>query len=270
MFFITSKIFEFFLAPTHFAIFLTVIGAALLYTRLWRWGRRLAAFSALALLLMAYGPIGHFLAAPLEARFPSPPDDMPAPDGIIVLGGTIDEKLSAERDRPIMVDAAERLTAPIALRRKFPNARIVFTGGSSALRGAIYSEADGVKRFWRDMGLDQGDILYENRSRNTHENAVFTRDLVQPKQGERWLLVTSAMHMPRSIGIFRKAGFDVIPYPVDFRTNGDASSVVFPRFPTKALGLVEFATHEWAGLVAYRLTGKTDEFFPGPHYSTRP
>ena len=264
MFFIASKIFEFFLAPAHLAIFLAVIGAALLYTRFWRWGRRLAAFGAFALLLMAYGPIGHFLAAPLEARFPPPEGEMPAPDGIIVLGGTIDEKLSAERDRPVMVDAAERLTAPIALRRKFPDAKIVFTGGTAALRGSAHSEADGVKRFWRDMGLDRGDILYESRSRNTHENAIFTRELAQPKPGERWLLVTSAIHMPRSIGIFRKAGFDVIPYPVDFRTNGDVSRIVFPRFPTKALGLVEFAAHEWAGLVAYRLTGKTDEFFPAP------
>lgn len=264
MFFVTSKIFEFFLAPVHFAIFVCVVGAALLYTR-WRgWGRALATFGALALLLMAFGPLGDFLAAPLEARFPPPPDDMPAPDGIIVLGGTVDEQLSAERDRPALVDAAERLTAPIALKRKYPSVRIVFTGGSAALHGSRYTEAAAVKRFWRDVGLDNGDILYEDRSRNTYENAIFTRELVQPKQGERWLLVTSAIHMPRSIGIFRKAQFPVIAYPVDYRTNGEVGRLRLPRFATKALGLVEFATHEWVGLVAYWLTGKTDAPFPAP------
>ena len=163
-----------------------------------------------------------------------------------------------------MVDAAERLTAPIVLKRKFPNARIVFTGGTNALRGGTLSEADEVKRFWRNMGLDNGDVLYENRSRNTRENAVYTRELVRPKPGERWLLVTSAMHMPRSIGIFRMAGFEVTPYPVDFRTNGDPTRIVFPRFPTKTLGLVEFAAHEWAGLVAYWVTGKSESLFPAP------
>ena len=128
-----------------------------------------------------------------------------------------------------------------------------------------HTEAAAVKRFWRDVGLDNGDIFYEDRSRNTYENAIFTRELVKPKQGERWLLVTSAIHMPRSIGIFRKAQFPVIAYPVDYRTNGEVGAALnSARFATKALGLVEFATHEWAGLVAYWLTGKTDALFPAP------
>lgn len=264
MFFIVSKIFEFFLAPTHAAIFLGALGAALLYTRAARWGRRLAVFSALALLAMAFGPVGNFLAAPLEARFPAPPADMPAPDGIIVLGGSVDEKLSEDLGRTVIVDAPERLTAPVVLKRKYPDARIIFSGGSGHLRGGTYSEAQAVRRFWRDLGLDTGDVLYEERSRNTHENALYTRELAQPKLGERWLLVTSAAHMPRSIGIFRQAGFSVVAYPVDFRTKGRMWRLVVPRFATKALGLVDFAAHEWAGLVAYRLTGKTDALFPAP------
>lgn len=264
MFFVTSKILPFLLAPAHFVIFIGVIGAALLYTR-WRgWGRALATFSAFALLLMAFGPLGDLLIAPLEARFPPPPTDMPAPDGIIVLGGSVDEQLSAERGRPALVDAAERLTAPIALKRKYPNARLVFTGGSAALRGSSHSEAEAAKRFWRDVGLDNDDILYEDRSRNTYENAAFTRELVEPKPGERWLLVTSASHMPRSIGAFRQADFPVIAYPVDYRTNGEIGRLKFPRSATKALGLVESAAHEWAGLVAYWMTGKTDALFPAP------
>ncbi|MBG0795401.1 YdcF family protein [Methylocystis sp. H62] len=263
MFFLPSKIIGFFLAPFHFFMIVAVIGAMLLFTRWKTWGRALSTVSAFALLLMAFGPLGGLLASPLEARFPPPPHDMPAPDGIIVLGGAIDERLSASRDRPTVVDAAERLIAPISLKRKYPSARLVFTGGSAALQASPYSEADAVQRFWRDLGLDQGDVLYERRSRNTYENAIFTRDLLLPKPGERWLLVTSAIHMPRAIGAFRQAGFDVIAYPVDYRTSGD-SRLEFPRFATKALGLVEFAAHEWAGLVAQRLFGKSDALFPAP------
>jgi len=263
MFFVASKIFAFFLAPVHFFIFLGVIGAILLFTRWRNWGRALSAVSAFALLLMAFGPLGALLAAPLESRFPPPPEDLPAPAGMIVLGGTIDERLSAQRGRPALVDAAERLTAPIALKRKYPRARLVFTGGSAALRGSSDSEADAVQRFWREIGLDAGEVLYERRSRNTYENAIFSRELLRPKPGERWLLVTSAIHMPRAVGVFRQAGFDVIAYPVDYRTSG-GSGLDFPRFATKALGLVEFAAHEWAGLVSYRLTGKSDALFPAP------
>ncbi|MFO1123916.1 MAG: YdcF family protein [Methylocystis sp.] len=263
MFFTVSKILELFFAPVHLFIFIAVIGAILLFTPWKTWGRALSSVSALALLMMAFGPLGGLLAGPLEARFSPPPDDMPASDGIIVLGGTIDERLSADRGRPSLVDAAERLTAPIALKLKYPNARLVFSGGSATLRGSSFTEADAVQRFWREIGLDQNDVLYERRSRNTYENAVFTRELIQPKTGERWLLVTSALHMPRAVGVFRKAGFDVIPYPVDYRTSGKAG-LEFPRFPTKALGLVDFAAHEWAGLLAYRLAGKSDALFPAP------
>jgi uncharacterized SAM-binding protein YcdF (DUF218 family) len=264
MFFTASKIFEFFVAPVHLFIFLASIGAALAYTPYFRWGHALTAVSAVALLLMAFSPLGHFLAVPLETRFPAPPVDMTPPDGIIVLGGTVDEQLSAQIGRPVLVDAAERLTAPIALKRRFPNARLVFAGGSASLRGSPYTEAESVKRFWRETGIDDANVIYEDRSRNTFENAVYTRDLVRPKAGERWLLVTSAIHMPRSIGIFRQAGFPVIPYPVDFRTNGELARWGVPRFATKAMRLVDLATHEWAGLVAYRLSGKTDALFPAP------
>ena len=111
MFSIASKIFELIFAPAHFLIFLAVIGAALLYTRFSVLGRRLAATAAIALLVMAFGPVGQFLAAPLETRFASPPDDLPAPDGVIVLGGAVDEKHSALPKRPVIQESAERLTA---------------------------------------------------------------------------------------------------------------------------------------------------------------
>lgn len=264
MFFILSKIFEFLATPTQFALFVGAAGLALCLTRYKRAGGFLAKGSVALLLLLGFGPLGHLMAVPLETRFPDPPDDAPAPDGIIVLGGSVDENLSGVRNRVTLADAAERLTAPIALKRIYPKARIVFTGGTASLRGSAYTEAGTVQRLWRELGFDQGDVLYEDKSRNTFENAVFTRELVQPKPGERWLLVTSAMHMPRSVGIFRKAGFPVVAYPVDYRTTGQLWGWGLPRHALRNLQITEFAAHEWIGLIAYRLTGKTDALFPAP------
>jgi uncharacterized SAM-binding protein YcdF (DUF218 family) len=264
MFFILSKIFEFLATPTNFALFIGALGVVLSFTRYKRAGCALSGGGIVLLLFLGFSPIGGLLALPLEARFPPPPDDAPAPDGIIVLGGTVDENLSGIRNRVTFADAAERLTAPIALKRLYPNARLVFTGGTASLRGSAYTEAGTVQKFWREIGLDQGDVVYEDKSRNTFENAVFTKELVKPKAGERWLLVTSAMHMPRSIGIFRKAGFPVVAYPVDYRTAGEVRFFGVARHASKSLALVETAAHEWAGLAAYWLTGKTDAFLPAP------
>jgi len=262
MFFVVSKIFEFVFSPTRVALAILALGAALAYTRYSKWGRRLTTLSAVLLLLMVYGPVGHMIAVPLEARFPAQPDDFDPPDGIVVLGGSLSDALNPRHDHPTFSGPAERVTAPLELLRRYPKARLVFSGGSGSLLGSGSTEAQLVRQFWRAVGLDQGDVLYEDRSRNTFENALFTRDLVKPKQGERWLLITSAMHMPRAVGVFREAGFPVIAYPVDFHTNGE-----FWRqglLPDGQEGLVESAVHEWLGLLAYRLTGKTDTLFPAP------
>lgn len=264
MFFTISKIFEFIGSPSHLALTLLALGAGLAYSRYFKAGRRLTTLAAALLLLMAFGPVGHMLVVPLETRFAAPPDDAAPPDGIVVLGGSIDQELSAQYGGASFNQAAERVIAPLELRRRYPRARLVFTGGSAALRPSTLTEAWAVRRFWRAVGLDQGDVVYEDRSRNTFENALFTRDLVKPKEGERWLLVTSAMHMPRAVGVFRKVGFPVIAYPVDFRTNGEFWRAGVPADTGTGVSMVENAMHEWLGLIAYRLTGKTDALFPAP------
>ncbi len=264
MFFILSKILEFLVTPVNLALFAGTLGVALTYSRYWKSGRALVAGALLLLLMLGFSPLPMLLAAPLEERFPALPEDAPAPDGIIVLGGSVDENLSAIHKSVTMNESAERLTAPIALKRRYPSARLVFTGGSAALLGATHTEAETVARFWRETGLDRGDVVYENQSRNTYENAIATRDLAKPKPGERWLVVTSAMHMPRAIGIFRKAGFPVVACPVDYRTVGTLRDWSLPRHAAGNFTLAETALHEWFGLAAYWATGKTDALFPAP------
>ena len=96
------------------------------------------------------------------------------------------------------------------------------------------------------------------------ENAEFSKALVAPKAGERWLLVTSAFHMPRSVGLFRKAGFAVEPYPVDWRAGGRGDLVAISPIAVDGLERTDIAVREWIGLIAYWATGKIDELFPGP------
>jgi len=264
MFFVVSKVLEFFFAPSHFVIFGVLIGALLCFTRFRRSGAWISLVSAILLVVMGFLPLGSFLIGPLEARFPELGDEMKAPDGIIVLGGSVDEGLSAERGHVVLTESAQRLTAPIELKRRFPKARLVFTGGSGRLASSGATEAEATRMFWRAIGIDQGDVIYEDRSRNTIENAQYTKELVQPKEGERWLLVTSASHMPRAMGIFRKVGFPVIAFPVDFHTTGDIWRPRIPNSTSRGFLLTDMAAHEWAGLFINRLTGKSDALLPGP------
>ena len=123
-------------------------------------------------------------------------------------------------------------------------------------------KSDLAARLFDSFGIAKQRILLEDKSRDTDENARFTRDLVQPKPAERWLIVTSAHHMPRSVGVFRAAGFPVEAFPVDYRTRG-AIDLLRP-FATLGDGLrrTDTATREWVGLVMYRLAGRSEELFP--------
>ena len=155
-------------------------------------------------------------------------------------------------------EAAERITATVELARKYPNARIIFTGGNASLFDNATPEAAIAVRLFVALGISPDRITAEEQSRNTIENAVFSELIAQPKPGERWLLVTSASHMPRAMAVFRAADFPVEAYPVDYRTRGLGDAM--RPFPSVAFGLAQtdLAMHEWTGLLAYRLTGKTE------------
>jgi uncharacterized SAM-binding protein YcdF (DUF218 family) len=171
--------------------------------------------------------------------------------------------VSAARNEVVLNEAAERLTVVADLARRYPNARILYSGGNGELIGDE-REAPFALRLLKTFGVAPDRILLEDRSRNTIENAVYSREVARPKPGERWLLVTSAYHMPRAIGVFRKVGFAVEPYPVDWRTRG-AQDELRP-FASVGDGLrrVDTAVREWVGLAVYWLTGRSSELFPGP------
>lgn len=262
MLFLCSKLFWSLAAPGHLLIVGLVLGL-FLRRRAPRTGRSLLVFSTLSLLFIASFPVGEWAAYPLEERFP-PPATLPQKvDGIVVLGGALNPVVSTSRNRPTLTSGAERLTSVVYLARRYPQARILFTGGSGSVAHQALKEAPWAGRFFEESGVDARRVLLEAASRNTFENALFTQRLVKPKGAEEWLLVTSAMHMPRAIGCFRRVDWNVIPYPVDFHTT---TSVPLWRGLDLAsqLELLTVASREWTGLVAYYVMGRTSALFPGP------
>jgi uncharacterized SAM-binding protein YcdF (DUF218 family) len=264
LFFVLSKTLGYMMLPTNFLIGIGLVGIILLATRLASFGRKLAVISLVLLGVCAFSPLGNLLLYPLESRFPPWDAARGAPDGIIVLGGSIEAELSAAHGTPVVRSAPDRIIAAAALALRYPSARVVFSGGSANLISNDAREADYAGAIFESLGIAKSRLIMERRSRNTQENAEFSKALVAPKDGERWLLVTSAFHMPRSVGLFRKAGFDVEPYPVDWRVGGRDDLFTFTCIAVDGLGRMDIAVREWIGLIAYRATGKIDDLLPGP------
>ena len=254
LFFYLSKVFWALASPDHFLLLLTLIGLFLIWAGK-LYGLWVSLVSVTLLLIVAVFPVGNVLLAPLEQRVPQPdlPDKVA---GIIILGGAEEAALSAKHSQPHLNSSAERVTVIPVLARHYPAVPIVITGGSSSVLYPQYRGADVVAQWANQIGLTSR-LIVERRARNTFENAVYTGELVDKSSG-RWLLVTSAFHMPRSVGIFRQQGWDVVPYAVDYRVSDNTFSVQF------WLNMRDLSTavREWIGLLAYYLTGKTDQLLP--------
>jgi len=264
LFFLLSKTLGTMLLPTNFLIGIGLVGAILLATRFASAGRKLLIASVVSLAICGFSPLGYLLLYPLEQRFPPWDATRGAPDGVIVLGGSIDADVSAAHGTAVVSGAADRMIASAVLAHRYPKARILFTGGSANLLSNDAREADYAASLFESLGISRERLIMERRSRNTSENAEFSRAIAAPKPGDRWLLVTSAYHMPRSIGLFRKAGFAVEAYPVDWRVGGREDLLRFTTLSLEGLDRANAGIREWMGLAAYWLTGKIDRLLPGP------
>jgi uncharacterized SAM-binding protein YcdF (DUF218 family) len=266
--FVFSKLAWVLVQPSNLLLLLLILAAAGLLLGYLRFGTWLLCGVTLALVVVTVLPIGTWLVMPTENRFPPPvlPEQV---DGIIMLGGAVEQDTSAIRQQIALNGAAERVTALVELARRYPDARLVVSGGIGDLVGGAGHPARALEAFYRQQGLDVARIVFEERSRNTLENAALTKELSRPNPGERWLLVTSAHHMPRSIGVFRRAGWPVIAYPVDYRSSGRADlwqALGRLAEPDVAQRLIELdlAVKNWTGLLAYWLMGRTGALFPAP------
>lgn len=251
------------LSPSQVILGVTILGGLLLAFGRERAGRRLSIVGGVALLVFGLLPTSHYLVYPLESRFPQPTLPQRV-TGIVLLSGAERPAASQEYGEPQLSWAAGRYTTALRLAVKYPEARLVFSGGPPVDPDTGRLGQTGVaKQILSSVGIDPARLAFEEASSDTCDNASNTKALVQPKQGETWVVVTSAIHMPRMIACFRAAGWDVIPAPADRHVvlggwNAGSFQV------TDNLALLDMALHEWVGLAYYRLTGRTRDLFPAP------
>lgn len=268
MAFALSKLVQFFAQPLNLILALLVLGFVLSLLGLPRLGWLARALAVLATVLVLMTPLPEALMLRLENRFAAASlDAVDHAAGAIILGGSTDSGIvAAARDTWILNESAERAATIVAFRTRRPDIPIIHSGGTARVFPEGHNEAEIMRRFLDDLGVDPETVRFEDRSRNTYENARFTAemlDAVEPETGPPWLLVTSAWHMPRAIGAFRKAGLNVTPYPVDYWAPEPSWRLDRMNFYDR-LRLMTRAMMEYVGLAGYRLTGRSDELFPAP------
>jgi uncharacterized SAM-binding protein YcdF (DUF218 family) len=237
--------------PSDWIVYTAVLGVVLSRLAI---GRRLLITAVILVIVLGVLPTGWLLGRPLEQRFPVPAN-LDRVDGIIVLAGAERAGMSDFYGQPLLNTAADRLTTFLLLARRFPEARLVHSGDT-----VPRSESAVARELLLGAGIDPQRIVFENKSRITCTSPRATLDLVAIDASQRWLLVTSAMHMPRAVACFRAAGWDVTPYPTNFRRGPYAWAFALPD----NLEDVDLAAHEWIGLLYYRLRGYTRDLFPAP------
>lgn len=258
MFIYLSKLFQSAFRTSNFFLLLLAIGTLLLWTRRHEAGKKLLSAVCLAMFAIALLPIGEWLVIPLENRFPVPRQLPEQVAGIITTNGT-NPFMTMETGQPALGEEAEALTTGLWLARRYPQAKLVFTGGSGSLMYSNVSEASAAQLFFLQQGIASDRLVFDDRSRGTQEKAVNCLELLKPRSGENWILVTAARRMPRTWLAFSGAGFAVIPYPVDFRGPGWK----YAEFNLDgSFELIWYAVKEWAGLIAYRATGRTKTLLP--------
>lgn len=259
MYFGISKTLGFFAAPSNVIACLALLGLVLIILRRPA-GKAISILALAAFLIAGLSPLGNMLLTPLEQRFPGMrfPDRV---DGIIVLGGSYDTQIRGYISTIVLGEDTERMAIMASLARRYPDATIIFSGGSDAKTFGP-SEAAIARQLFISFGVDPNRIVIEDQARNTEENARFTSRLLKPTSDRTWLLVTSAYHMPRAVGTFRNVGFKVIGFPVGWRTHGWREFFWPAKTVTENLRRVDVATREWIGLVIYRLLGFSADWFP--------
>ena len=250
-----SKAVWFVVRPGNLLLLVLLAGTLAAWLRPGRGGRLWLTLLSAVILFVTVAPVYSWIARPLEDRFPSPASLPAQLDGILVLGGVLQRPIADERQVLAVSEAAERIMVAATLARQYPGARLVITG-----RGENHRS---LTAWLSGIGLESDRIEFETAARNTFENAILSHRMVQPGPDEVWLLVTSAQHMPRAMGVFRKLGWSVLPYPVDYQTTGLDTLTDWPDVAANLAG-IGVVLKEWVGLLAYYLLDRTDELWPAP------
>jgi uncharacterized SAM-binding protein YcdF (DUF218 family) len=257
MFHYVSKFVSLLLQPLHWIALLLMVGAILLFVRSQRlrnFGRALCCAAALLLLLAGWYPLPEALIGALEDRYAPPTADLSRFTGMVVLGGVFSRYDGRDRLQPALGCAGDRVVVPIPLMNQNRDIRLLFSGGASYPASASDAEAIQARRYFEHMGTDMSRVLFESKSRDTYENATFSLKVPTVDAGKPWLLITSASHMPRALATFRKAGWNVTPYPVNYYSQYETQWFSYSLF--RGIDAWQLAIREYFGLAVYRLTGR--------------
>jgi uncharacterized SAM-binding protein YcdF (DUF218 family) len=251
------------LQPGNLLLLCLLTGILLFAISRGRRGTVLIGLSAVGFLLLAIVPIGPAMLLTLEERFPRPAALPEKIDGIIVLGGAVEPAISLSYGETVFNGSVARVLSGVALARRHPEAKLVLVSGEGSFFPVGFAEARATLWFVVEQGIDPARVVLEERSRSTHENAVYAKEMIRPTRGETWILATSAYHMPRAVASFDAVGWNVIPYPVDYKV--DPKTGLRANFSLlDGLSASTLAGKEWVGLVGYRAVGWTRELFPAP------
>ena len=263
MFPVLTRIFWLLVQPVTLAVLLLLLGWLLSFRVKRLWSRIFLALSLLIFLVTGFTTAGYLLIMPLENRFERPAEPARI-DGIVVLGGGMDGEVNDVRGGFELNRSGDRMVEAVRLALRHPEAKVVIAAGPAALAMEQEAEAYAAQRLFESFGIARERLILDDKSRNTEENAQFAKQLAGPDSGQTWLLVTSAFHMPRSVGLFRKASFSVVPWPADYLASG-AEGVRFKIDQSpENIAVATIALREWAGLLGYWMVGKIDEVLPGP------
>ena len=266
MFFLISKIFWALVQPLSATLLLVLLGVVLAAMGKRRLGISAGVLGVLVLGLTGFTTLGALMIAPLEDRFERPAQMPEAVAAIVMLGGASSGSVSAARGLTELTVAGDRFVETLRLAQLYPQAKVVITGGVGSIESEGETEAATAERFFTGLGIAPERLVLEDQARNTAENADFTAVLLGELDGPA-VMVTSAFHMPRSMGLFRKAGLEMLPWPTDYRSTGEESVGFDIRNPVDNLTTATTAIKEWIGLLVYHWSGKIDELLPGPYTS---
>ena len=263
MFPILTRIFWLLVQPLTLVMLFVLLAFLLSFMKRRGWSRTFLVLGGLLLFVTTFTTFGYALITPLEDRFQRPAEPARI-DGIVVLGGAMDGEVNSVRGGWEFNRSGDRYLETLRLALTHPEAKILVAAGPAALALDQEREAFAAQRVFTAFGIAADRIILDDNSRNTEENAQFAKSLAGDMTGQTWLLVTSAFHMPRSVGLFRMADFPVVPWPADYLASGAEGWRIKPDQPPENIAVATIALREWTGLVGYKLTGKIADWFPGP------
>ncbi|MBV8060306.1 MAG: YdcF family protein [Alphaproteobacteria bacterium] len=215
---------------------------------------------SVVVLLLIFLPVGDWALVPLENAVRTQlPDHV---DGIIIIGGDEDARVTQAHEMPAMLDSARRYVGFVKLAKEFPQARLFYSGGQGSLTPLrTMKEADIAKLQITELGIAPDRVIYEGNSRTTYENAALSAAIAGDDIKKNWVLVTSAYHMPRALLTFRQQGWNITGYPVGYFAEGTIGLRLAKGF-THNLYELQLALHEYIGLFWYWLMQYSGALWP--------